>query len=144
MQEFNDYKLLRETVSLEDDDDFAGDQTVPSFSLAELTRPRSQPGASAVRIKIEIVLEWLDDREPPEVLSGDRGSYDLQAIRVTTRRGNATDGNIIVDSTTLRGQIAHRPVVLDDILVGDAFTVRLTNMARDGAEKARLLYREII
>jgi hypothetical protein len=142
VQEFNDYKLLRVTEDMDDDADFASSQTMPAAAdMVELRRPGALRGDEPVRLKVEIVLEWLDSGG--DLVTTDRGSYDVQVIHVTTRRGPLS-GSVIVDSVVLRGQTAHRPVVLDDVLVGDAFTVRLTNMVREGAFQARVLYREII
>jgi hypothetical protein len=139
MYEFSDYKLLRVTPDLSPDEDFAENQVVPS-ALAEISRGGELRGSEPIRIKVEILLQWLD--AGGAVLTGDRGKFDLQIIRVTTRRGDTT--SIVVDCAPLKAQIAYRPIIVDDILPGDAFTVRLSNMTRPGAAQARVLYREII
>jgi hypothetical protein len=144
VHEFNDWKQLRVTTNLDDDPDWAGAQTIPpAAGTVELGRPGGYADDAPLRLKVEIVLEWLTSLD---VLVVGRGTYNVEALRVATRRAPLT-GSVVVDSAKLTGQMAHRPVVIDDLLVGDQFTVRLTTMqppGGGGAAKARILYREIV
>ena len=141
MDSLSDLTELRVTSDSSDDPNYAATQTLPTDTV-ELRVPVGYHAKTPPRIKVEVVVEWLDSGG--DVVTTDRGSFDVQAIRVTTRRG-PLQGPIVVDSATLTGQIAHRPVVIDDVFVGDTFTVRLTNITpASGADRARVLYREII
>jgi hypothetical protein len=142
---FNEYRLLRVKTSLASPDpDYAGtepEQTFPpDAELVVLGRPGHTPTGGPVRIKVEIVVEWLDGDD--ERIGG-RGTFDVQAIRVSELR--TFSELLVVDSPVLPGQMAYRPIIIDDILVGDRFGVRLSNIdAPAEAEKARVFYREII
>jgi hypothetical protein len=144
MDGFNDFKELRVKTDLGVNEDYAATQNVTA-PLVVLQRPGSISGRTPIVIKVELVLEWLTSGNA--VVTGvDRGSYDIQAIRVSPRRSPLT-GDMVVDSATLRQQIGHRPVIVTDVLVGDSFTAGLSNMtppAGGSAVKARILYREII
>ena len=96
----------------------------------------------AVSLKVQVVVEWLDAEAA--VVTASRGSFDLQAIHVSHRQGPLT-GQFVTDSMPLRSQVAYRPVVIDELMAGDRFTVRLSGMsAPASAVKARVLYREIL
>lgn len=154
MGTFRDYKLLRTTADKADDADWAGGnpQTIPSATIQITDQGIPSQGVSKP-IKVEIVLEWLDAANAV-VTSGGRGTFDVQAIRVMSRRQGApavvgassvvADTTVcIVDTAALTGQVAYRPIIVDEVMPGDRFTVRLTNMVNAGASKARILYREI-
>jgi hypothetical protein len=141
---FNEYRLLRETEDLDPDPDYAGTnpQQVPDHGV-EIGRPWAARGSAPVRIKVEVVLEWI---HTSGTVVDVRGLYDLQVIRIAERRGPMT-GSLVVDAPALTGQMAFRPVIIDDILVGDRFTVRLFNLqppAGLSIARARVLYREIV
>jgi hypothetical protein len=142
MQAFQDYKtlLLHEIGSA--DTDYAALQTLPA-TLVVLEPPTPRLADEPLLLKVEIVLEWLDDRG--DLVTTGRGSYDVQLIRVTRRRSPLT-GEVIVDTPSLTGQIAHRPVVVTEVAMGDRISVRLTNLVPpDGTVvQARVLYREIL
>ena len=136
----NDYKVLRviEDTS-QDDPDFAAIQSVPE-NVVVLQPPLSTHETTPVRLKVELFLEWLDGRG--SLVTTDRGSFELQVLRVVTRRA-PLEGDAVIDSAVLVGQMSHRPIVVDDLLPGDRFAVRISRIARPpDAEQARILYRE--
>ncbi len=155
MATFHDYQLLRVTTDKTDDADWAGGnpQTIPAATV-QLEAPGIPSNGLGKPLKVEIVLEWLDASNVV-VTSGGRGTFDVQAIRVMDRAQGGKYGVVgassvvadptvcIVDTAALTGQIAYRPVVVDEIMPGDRFTVRLTNMVNAGATKARVLWRTI-
>ncbi|MCA9623498.1 MAG: hypothetical protein KC731_30965 [Myxococcales bacterium] len=141
----NQYRELRVTSSLSDDPDYAGGdpQQVPDEAdVVTLRAPGVVDPRVAVSLKVQVVVEWLDAEAA--VVTASRGSFDLQAIHVSHRQGPLT-GQFVTDSMPLRSQVAYRPVVIDELMAGDRFTVRLSGMsAPASAVKARVLYREIL
>lgn len=142
MQAFQDYKTLLVKSVGSADDDYAALQTLPS-TLVALEPPTPRLADEPLQLKVEIVLEWLD--ENGDLVTTGRGSYDLQLIRVTRRR-SPLEGEVIVDTPSLRAQIAHRPVVVTEVALGDRISVRLTNLTlpHETVTHARVLYREIL
>lgn len=153
MSTWNDYKLLRETSNKSDDTDWVGGnpQTLPTTTV-QLVGPSSAPRGARIPLKVEVVLEWLNSDGTVDTTA--RGTFDIAGIRVMERNqigpkvvgassvaGSTT--KCAVDTATLTGQIGYRPIIIDELMVGDEFTVRLTNMVQAGADKARVLYREI-
>ena len=135
------YKLLRVTADLTDDDDHVLLQTDPS-GLADILRGAAEVSRSYDPLKIECVLEWLDVSEDPVITT--RGTFDARVMRQMDRPATP-GGEVFVDSTTLVGLQAYRPFIIDEIQPGDDFTVLLTNMAPPATTThARILYREFI
>ncbi len=151
---FWEYKFLRITTNTSDDTDWCGGdpQTLPSATV-KLVEPGFGPQASSKPLKVEIVLEWVN--ADGTVDTTDRGTYSVAGIRVMSRAQTgptvvpnssvAADRTMcVVDTPTVTGCIAYRPVIIDEIMPGDEFTVRLTSMTpSSGATRARVLYREI-
>lgn len=154
MSNYFEYKVLRTTTNTSDDTDWAGadPQTIPAATV-QLEGPGHGTNSLSKPLKVEVMLEWLNADNTVDTT--DRGTFSLQAIRVMSRRQSGptvtgassvvADGTLcVVDSAALTGQVAYRPIIIDEIMPGDQFTVRLTSMTpSSGATKARVLYREI-
>lgn len=144
---FNHYRELRVKADLEDDPDYAGADYDTPPSAGDVVVLRA-PGGGDPRVptslKVQVVVEWLDNSSSP-VLGQGRGSFDIQAIHVTDRQ-SPLSGGLVTDSTVLRGQVAHRPIVIDEVMSGDSFTVRLSNLdiPHESVVRARVLYREMV
>lgn len=140
----SDYKLLRTTVDLTDDDDHALLQTTPG-GLVLLPRGFVSAAESFDEAKIEFMLEWLD-AAGDRVLGG-RGSFNATILR-SMNSPATTDGTavVIVDSVSLPGLAAYRPFIITDIVPGDEYSVRLDTMVGPGGTEthARILFREFI
>jgi hypothetical protein len=142
MQPFFDYKLLRlKDVTDPEDEDYAAVQSLPA-DLVTLDAPTPRLADEPLQLKVELVVEWLRE---DTVLTGNRGSFDLQLIRVTRRR-SPLEGELVVDTPLLSGQMAHRPIVVTEMARGDRIAVRLVNLdlPDENTTHARVLYREIL
>ena len=143
---FNHFRELRVTAGLADDPDFAGldPQQIPaSGDIVVLRAPGPDP-RTPVPLKVQILVEWLDVSDNV-VTRGGRGSFDIQALHVSDRQ-SPLSGQFVTDSVLLRAQMAYRPIVIDEVMSGDSFSVRLINLVSPDATavKARVLYREML
>jgi hypothetical protein len=111
------------------------------WSLVSIEAPRPRRSDSPMQLKVEIMLEWLD--ENGDVVTTGRGSFEVQGVRVTRRR-SPLEGDVVVDTAILRGQMAHRPVIISEVDIGDRFSVRFASLSPpSGATQARVLFREL-
>lgn len=134
------YTLLRETADLVDEDDFVLTQVDPP-ALVELPRGFLSAAEGFEVAHIEFMIEWIDVSGDPVLTT--RGTFDLAVVRKTDRPAPLT-GSVLVDSTTIAGQ-AYRPIAIDEIIPGDEFNVRLTNMVPPATTtNARIYWRGFI
>lgn len=153
---FRDYRVLRTSTVVTDDADWAGGdpQTLPADSiLVQIKEPSGAPRGSRVPLKVEVILEWLNTDGTVDTTT--RGTFSIQGIRVMDRSKEgprvAGDSSVVadrtkcvVDTAALTLQVAYRPIVIDEVLPGDAFTVRLSSMVPStGATGYRVLMREL-
>lgn len=129
-----DYKELRVKVGFGDDTDFALDQTEPADKVVI---DAVSPKRPLKPLTVEFVVEWLDAGDL--VVTGDRGSFDFQVVRVIDRP-DATQ--VVIDSVVIAG-VGNRAILIDDIRKDEELGVRLSNIsAAAGATKMRVLYKE--
>lgn len=148
------WRLLRTIADIsQDDDDWAGDdpQTLPDQHVQVLV-PSGPALRSVTPLKMAVKLEWLDANG--DVVGRSTGTFDIQGIIVRQRTrsevGTVGDSSIVADAevsvsdtAALTGKIAYRPVIFDELMPGDRFTVRLTNMDHPTATRARVLCAEL-
>lgn len=139
------YRLLRVTTNLSDDTDWVGAQTaIADIPYITVRRPEHGGAGSGGPVKVEVMLEWLDASNV--VAAPGASTFSITPIRIMARETHAPSelsGNAVIDGATLTSQEAHRPIIIDEVMPGDRFTVRLTSMVQASAAKARVLYREI-
>lgn len=146
----NDYRVLGLKYSaggatFETDADYALLQTTPSETQVVQAPPNASGCAGStcesVATKVELVCQFRDDAG--DVLTEDRGAFDVQLVRVVPIRGQAS-GSVIVDTVELKGQQANRPFVIGDVQPGDEIAIRFVSIAPvDGAYQLITYMREV-
>lgn len=138
------FRLLRVTSSLSDDTDWVTAQTaIASIPYKTACDPHSAQYGLA--LKLEIVCEWLD--AAGAVVSPGTNTFDATPILIGARESvspSLLSGNAVIDGATMTGLETHKAYLLQsELMSGDRFTVRFTNMTRGGAAALRCLYREV-
>lgn len=130
-----DYKLLRDKANTTNEADNVLTQTIPP--VGEL-KTLAGSGDDIIRpVEVELVVLFLD--MAGVIVTTGRGSFDVNILRIVDAPSAAT---IVVDSAPVSA-VGGRPLLIDDMRVGDQFGVRLSNIVVPmNATAMRILYKE--
>lgn len=142
------YKFYRILSALSDDTDYAGTQSETGLVVVRAAPCRGYGSP----VKVEFMAEYRSAADA--VVARASGTFSVQMIRRMQRPAfNSNDGgssktiggSALVDSASLTGQTAHRPIVGDEVLPGDEVGLRFHTFASSpvGATQLWVYYREI-
>lgn len=157
MASFHKFAVLREQASKTDDADWVGGnpQTLPADTIcAQVTGPGVAAHGVAKTPHVQFYLEWINAVGGAAITAGGRGTFDAAVIVIGDRSlsgPKVAGASSVVGSTdlapldeaALTGQIGYRPILGPEMMLGDKYTVRITNATNAGAAGYRIFSRVV-